>query len=499
VVAGKQIGLRILLVPGMLGGVISLMEMRGHQKLAVLAALGVCAIAHFGEGRFLNATAQNLDGTDSRSQLFQSAVRNYESGKFVEAEHILLPLLKGSPQAFDANELMGLVLAGERRDTDALAYLKNAVRARPASAPAHVAYGACLLRLGRSAEAEPELQRAGALKPSDYDSNHDLGELYVQIGKLTAAIPFLEKAQGIQPASYDNGYDLALAYLRSQKPRQARDLLRNLIHYKDTAEMHNLLGEAEEGSGDYLAAAKELEKAAHTDPSEGNILDWGTELLRHHTFSAAIEVFTAGVEKYPASVRMELGLGLAYYGFAAHEKSAAALMRACDLAPRDPAPYLILGETYSDSRVPVVGVVDYLDRFIALDPSNAQARYYQALALWKGQSGVPGSKDLSPVEAALEKAASLDPKFGPARLQLGNLYSDENKVPEAVTAYQEALRIDPDLADAHYHLAQLYRRTGKSGAAATELALYQRLHQEQLTEKEEKHKRILRFIITMTR
>jgi tetratricopeptide (TPR) repeat protein len=475
------------------------MDMRNRHKLAFLAALGVCAIAYFGADRFLNAAAQNHEGTDSRSQLFQSAAKKYESGKFVEAEQILSPLLKRSPQAFDVNELMGLVLAGERRDAEALAYLKNAVHARPASASAYVAYAACLVRLGRLAEAEAELQRVAAFKPSDYDSNHDLGELYVQIGRLDSAIPYLEKAQAIQPSSYDNGYDLALAELRTQRPHEARNLLRSLLRYKDTAELHNLLGEAEEGSGKYLEAAEELEKAAHMDPSEGNILDWGTELLVHHTFQPAIQVFTFGTQKYPFSVKMELGLGLAYYGLASFEKAAEALMRATDLAPRDPGPYLILGETYSDCRIPVPGVADRLERLTSLEPTNAHAFYYQALALWKAAQASAGGKDLIKVESALEKAATLDPKFADAQFQLGNLYSDENRILEAVAAYQEALRIDSNLADAHYRLGQLYRRTGKSVEARKELEVYQRLHQQQITEKDKKHEQIQRFVITMNR
>ena len=475
------------------------MDMRGWHNLAFLAALGVCAIAHFGGGRYLNAAIQNREDADSRSQLFQSAVKNYESGKLVEAEHILLPLPKRSPQAFDVNELMGLVLAGERRDAEALAYLKNAVHAHSASAPAHVAYAACLVRLGRSAEAEAELQRVATFKPSDYDSNHDLGELYVQIGKLDSAIPYLKKAQVLQPSSYVNGYDLALAELRTQRPREARDLLRNLLRYTDTAELHNLLGETEERSGDYLEAAKEFEKAAHMDPSEGNILDWGTELLVHHTFQPAIEVFTFGTQKYHSSMKMEVGLGLAYYGLASFEKSAAALMRAIELAPRDPGPYLILGETYSDSRMLVPGVADRLERLTTLEPTNAQAFYYQALALWKAGQAAPGGKDLSKVESALEKATTLDPKFADAQFQLGNLYSEENKIPEAIAAYQEALRIDSNLADAHYRLGQLYRRTGRGDDAQKELVIYQRLHQEQITEKDKKHEQIMRFIVTMNR
>src|SRR5271157_1554297 len=475
------------------------MDSRSRHNQRFLATLGLCTIALSLAGRSLKADDQHDEVTEARNRLFQSAVTDYESGKFEQAEQVLVPLLERSPQAFDVNELMGLVLASERKDAEALTYLRSAVHVSPGSAPARVAYAASLARLGHMAEAEAEFKKAVALKPSDYDSNHNLGEFYVQRGKLASAIPYLEKAQVIQPSSYDNGYDLALAELRTQRPREARNLLRSLLRYKDTAELHNLLGEAEEGSGDYLEAAKELEKAAHMDPSEGNILDWGTELLLHHTFQPAIQVFTFGTQKYTSSVKMELGLGLGYYGLASFEKAAEALMRATDLAPRDPGPYLILGETYSDSRIPVPGVVDRLERLTTLEPTNAHAFYYQALALWKAAPAAPGGKDLSKVESALEKAATLDPKFADAQFQLGNLYSEENQIPEAVAAYREALRIDSNLADAHYRLGQLYRRTGKSVEARKELDLYQRLHQEQITEKDKKHEQMQRFVITMNR
>ena len=108
------------------------MEFRSWHKLGFLAALGVCTAAYSPNGRCLEPGTQPQESQEARSQAFQTAVKNYESGKFVEAEQILLPLLKRSPQAFDVNELMGLVLAGERRDADALAYLKNAVHAHSA-------------------------------------------------------------------------------------------------------------------------------------------------------------------------------------------------------------------------------------------------------------------------------------------------------------------------------------------------------------------------------
>jgi len=99
----------------------------------------------------------------------------------------------------------------------------------------------------------------------------------------------------------DNGYDLALAYTISNRLLDARQLLQNLLKQKDSAELHNLLAEVEEKDGKFVAAANEYELAAHLDPSEGNLFDWGSELLLHRTLDPAITVFEKAAERYPNS------------------------------------------------------------------------------------------------------------------------------------------------------------------------------------------------------
>ena len=47
----------------------------------------------------------------------------------------------------------------------------------------------------------------------------------------------------------------------------------------------------------------------------------------------------------------------------------------------------------------------------------------------------------------------------------------------AAQAYRRAIAINPDLAAAHYRLAQVYARTGDRAAAETELGLYEHLRE----------------------
>ena len=63
------------------------------------------------------------------------------------------------------------------------------------------------------------------------------------------------------------------------RSNDGRQLVQGLLKKKNTAELHNLLGEIEEKDGKFVAAANEFQTAAHMDPSENNLFDWGSELL----------------------------------------------------------------------------------------------------------------------------------------------------------------------------------------------------------------------------
>src|SRR5205814_2925464 len=126
-------------------------------------------------------------------------------------------------------------------------------------------------------------KRAMTQNPRRNDTNHNLGEFYVAAEKVPLSLPYLEAAQKNKPDAYDNGYDLALAYVETNRNAEAERVVNALRKQKDTAELHSLLGEIQEKSGNFVVAANEYEAAAHMDPSESNLFDWGSELLLHRT------------------------------------------------------------------------------------------------------------------------------------------------------------------------------------------------------------------------
>lgn len=344
---------------------------------------------------------------------------------------------------------------------------------------------------------ELALKKAVEAHPQSFETNHQLGEFYIHAGKLTTAIPFLEKAYRLHPSHYVNAYDLAVAYLETRNYRAARNHLQAMIRRQDAAELHDLLAEAEENLGNPVQAAREYEQAAHMEPSEKHIFDWGVELLLHQTFEPAGEVFKSGVERYPNSSKLWIGLGVAHYSRGRYDEAVNAFSRATDLEPSDPRPYLFLAQVYNISGAQTEGVTERLRRFVELQPKNARALYSYALCLWKGKRGQGLPENLAEVESLLKKAAALDPRFPDPHLQLGILYAGRREYPGAIQEYERAIKLKPDLADAHYRLAQACVRVGEKERAKGEFEIYERLHKKQVAEAERERAEIRQFVYTL--
>jgi tetratricopeptide (TPR) repeat protein len=343
---------------------------------------------------------------------------------------------------------------------------------------------------------ERQLRTTLRAHPDSFAANHQLGEFFLSVGDLKTSITYLDKAQKLNPEDDANGYDLAVALLETKNPGAAQSLLQDLLKRKDTAELHRLLGQADEAIGEPVSALAEYQLAARLDPNENNIFDWGNELLLHETIEPALEVFKRGVALYPNSLRMYIGLGIAFYSRSLYDEAIQALCHASDLNPSDLRPYLFMAKMYNFSSGKSSEVAKRMKRFVETNPDNALAYYYYALSSWKGPPGSGQGVDVAEVEALLRKSISLDPRLADAHLQLGVLLHDQQREQEAVLEFQAAIRLKPDDPDAHYRLAQAYLRAGDKERGQEEFQLYDKLHKEQVSETEKRQHEIQQFDFT---
>jgi tetratricopeptide (TPR) repeat protein len=240
-------------------------------------------------------------------------------------------------------------------------------------------------------------------------------------------------------------------------------------------------------SGDDLETVRAYQHSAELDPSESHIFDWGAELLTHRAAEQAIEVFTRGNKLFPRSARMLSGLATAFYSRSSWDQAQRFFFEAADLNPKDPGPYLLLGLVRNSPIGASEGFAERMERFARLQPENAWANYYYAINL---RREMPAR-----AQSLLEKAVRIDPALGAAWLELGILFADQDNYSQAIPAWQNA--IVAGVIEAHYRLAQAWRRTGEPEKAKAEIERFEQLS-KQSAEKEERERAAIReFVFTL--
>jgi tetratricopeptide (TPR) repeat protein len=330
-------------------------------------------------------------------------------------------------------------------------------------------------------QVERTLLETARQSPNDFAAQQRLGEFYLQQNRLPEGILYLEKAQQLNPQDYDTGYDLSLAYLNSADTVKASAQLHQMITRHETAELDDLLAEVNEKSGDYKGAASEYYRAAQLDPTEGNIFDLASFLLQHKNYEGfldnALTFFRYGVQKYPRSAKLTVGLGVTLYAESRYDDAVETLCAAVDLDPTDPRPFQFLGKVSTVSPAHMPEIRKRLEGFVHLYPNNGPANYYYAVSLWERPEGEPVA-DMGVIEALLKKAIAANPDFYEAHFQLGVLYQDQQKYPDAIREFNQTLTLRPDYSRAHYRLFLLYSRTHQKQLADQHLAILKQIKQE---------------------
>jgi tetratricopeptide (TPR) repeat protein len=330
-------------------------------------------------------------------------------------------------------------------------------------------------------QVERALLETAQQSPNDFAAQQRLGEFYLQQNRLPEGILYLEKAQQLNPQDYDTGYDLSLAYLNSADTVKASAQLHQMVTRHETAELDDLLAEVNEKSGDYKGAASEYYRAAQLDPTEGNIFDLASFLLQHKNYEGfldnALTFFRYGVQKYPRSAKLTVGLGVTLYAEGRYDDAVETLCAAADLDPTDPKPFQFLGKVSTVSPALIPEIRKRLEKFVHLYPDNGPAIYYYAMSLWQRSQGEPAA-DLNTIEVLLKKAIAADPAFYEAHFQLGVLYQDQLKYQDAIREFNQTLTLRPDYNRAHYRLVVLYSRTHQKQLSDEQLAILKQIKHE---------------------
>jgi len=82
-------------------------------------------------------------------------------------------------------------------------------------------------------------------------------------------------------------------------------------------------------------------------------------------------------------------------------------------------------------------------------------------------------------------------------VQLGILRAERGESANAMDCYQKAIAGNPNLAEAHFRLAQAYKRAGENENSEREFQIFEHLRKSEAAVVEQKRREVRQFVVVL--
>ncbi|MBI3682244.1 MAG: tetratricopeptide repeat protein [Acidobacteria bacterium] len=304
-----------------------------------------------------------------------------------------------------------------------------------------------------------EFRRVAELAPDLAAAHVNLGAVYFEKKDYAACVAPLRRALELNP-------DLPGAHGMLGAALLAQGYASESIAHLEKARAEDLLGVALLEGGRVREAVDRLEAALQKRPEDADLLYYLSQAHGRLSRQLADRLRQSS----PESARTQLMLGEALAAAGNREPAAKHLRAALALRPDLRGVHYVLGEMYLES-----GDYENAEREFGEEarmvPGSAAAAYKLGLVLLnRGQ--------VREAIAALERANTLQPDMPETQVELGKALATAGEAAGAEKMFQRVLELEPAsrLAEtAHFQLAQIYRKLGRSADAEREMTLFQQL------------------------
>ena len=304
-----------------------------------------------------------------------------------------------------------------------------------------------------------EYKKVTELDPAFADGFVSLGQAYMESGDYGSAIPPLKQALELNadlvPAHQLLGYALLSQGFASEA-----------IPHLQRAPDKTALGIAQIQTGQLPEAVANLQAALAAHPNDQDLLYY---LGRASGLLAKQSVDTL-LAAYPDSARAHQAMAENYFVLRRMPDAEKEYREALRLRPGLPEAHLALGEVYAGAFQWPKAEEEFRLQ-VKLQPGNAEAAYRLGEALLE-QGKAPEAR------VELARADRLLPEMPETLYALGKAASLEGDAAAAEKAWTELLSIEKQsslAAQAHFGLAGLYRKQGKTAAAQKEMHEFESL------------------------
>lgn len=437
-----------------------------------------------------NATVMSVGDATALSQ----ALTAYNGGNEVAAMPELERLAAKYPDNFAANEALGLIYTDSGSFARALTYLEHAATANKGNAIAQANLGVAYLKAGDVKAAVQVLKRAVALGEKNGQTLSNLGHALFLDKQPEAAAHVFAKAAVIEPADVDIRYDWTLALHEVHNDATALEVLQQIPTEQRNEAVESLWGETAERQGQFKEAADHMQVAMRLNPSEQNVYALTLELLRHWTWQPAIEIAAYGVKHFPDSRRLQLAQAIAFYGSKDYVDAAAAFSALLSRDPENKSYGDLLGKSCSALGWSGVAQCATMADFADKHPENAQVAVYAASNILHNAD--PDAKNkLEHAQQLLEQAIRVDPKIAQAYCELGTLQQERLQWRQSIVNLNKAIELRPAFPAAHYRLARAYAHLHQPELADKERALLLKYDQQVQDDSKAIIKEVTMFLV----
>ena len=206
--------------------------------------------------------------------LMALALREYNAGKWAEAERYCLQILAMDVHCADALYLLGM--AGYKTERYAMAerMIRRALAINERQAYYHSNLGNALNALGRKAEAIASLRRALEIQPTHSEACYNLANILLTDKKYDEAEALYKRALAVNPEYADALCNLGTVYRVQNKLDEAVDCFRKALKLTpDNPDLCCNLGDALHVRGDLEEAVRWYMRTVELNPDHPKVLN----------------------------------------------------------------------------------------------------------------------------------------------------------------------------------------------------------------------------------
>ncbi len=323
-----------------------------------------------------------------------------------------------------------------------------------------------LERQGQFDQAKAEWHAIAKAHPGDPEPYGHLGLLEAREENYKAAIPYYRKALALKPDVPGLRLDLSLALFKGSDLKGAIPEFKILLKgaapgSPEALRFNTLIGMSYYGLAEYAEAAPYLQKAADQDPNNSTLLlSLAHSYLWSKQFKKVLGVYHQILTINPDSAEADMLAGEALDEMKDNTGATQMFRAAAEANPKEPNVHFGLGYLLLSQKKYPEAVSEFKAE-LANDPNHRQSMLYLAHA----------DIQLNQLDAArplLEKVLQLDSSLALAHLDLGIVYSEQDRNEEAVRELSIAEKQIPDDINVHWRLGRLYRTMGKKEEATLE-------------------------------